>query len=1000
MCTLALVVASVVVYFQLPVSLLPEIDVPRILVKVQYPNGSPEFIENNLLRPIRENLLTIEGLDDVKSMAGNESGQVELSFGYGTRMDLAYIEVNEKIDRLLQSLPKDAVRPQVIRVNASDIPILRIQVMHRSADMDAEWSRVTENIVKKRIEQQKGVSLVDIHGLKKEVVAISPKPEQLLALGITEGDIVQAIRSNNQDLGSISLADGQYRYYMRMANRLSRAEDIAALPVKVGEKPAMTLGTLCEVKLLEEEPLGLHYFDKQEGVVIAVHKQSLARMQEVSERVKTAVNELEKDFPQLSFHITRDQNELLEVSIDNLRTSLIFGGIFAFLVLLIFLGDIRFALILGLSLPISLLFSFLIFYLFNLSINIISLSGLALGLGMLIDNAIIVMDNISRLRKEGNDLISSCVQGVKEIQSALISSVLTTLSVFVPLVFLHGLSGALFFNQAIAVAAILGASLLVAFLLLPLLYKLFFSKSNKQKEDSTLYLGMLKAYKIAYQSWYRSPKRGKWLSLSISLAILPLIYLLYLALPVAGLPDISRQEYELEIAWNEPIQLKTNRDRILSLMTEIAPHLTYQEADIGISQFLMQGENASLQSTRLLMRLNAPEDIQLIKASLSQYFTKQFPDAHWDLRIAANAFDQLFMNEKPNFILQWRFLDKQMMDDQEKTKSIAANFPLKSWSKEAGLLEETQLSIEVNVAKVAQYGLEIKEIEEVLLRKLSRYAVTDIRQMGALLPVRLAENQSTWETLLQKERVKNEKGETYPLGLFLKTRSESRFKHITADKSGIFYAFSSAEMPNSAQQEISNWSQENQLLSKLEGRYFEDRENLKQLGLVLLLALALLYFILAAQFESFLQPLIVLFTLPLGIAGALLFLWIGGQSINIMSGIGIIVMLGIMVNDAILKVDTANRMRKNLKENGQSGNEVVSQALLLSGSMRLKPILMTTATTLLALLPILLSSGLGAELQKPLVWAVSGGLLVGTMTALFVVPGLYSVLALEKETRE
>lgn len=992
-----MIVASVVVYFQLPISLLPEIDVPRIMIKANYPNGSPEFIENNLLRPIRENMLTVEGLEDVRSIAGNESGQVSLTFSFGTKMDLAYIEVNEKIDRLLQSLPKDAARPQVIRVNASDIPILRIQVLRKEGNMDAEWSRVAENIIKKRIEQQKGVSLVDIHGLKKEVVAIRPLPEQLQASGITAGDIVTAIRNNNQDLGSISLADGQYRYFMRMANRLTRAEDIAALPIKVGDKPAMTLGKLCDIQLVEEEPMGLHYYGLEEGIVIAVHKQSLARMQEVTTRVKQAVEEMEEDFPDLQFHLTRDQNELLEVSVDNLRSSLLFGGVFAFLVLLLFLGDFRYALILGVSLPISLLFSFLIFYLFNLSINIISLSGLALGLGMLIDNAIIVMDNISRLRKQGLDLITSCVQGVKEIQSALISSVLTTLSVFVPLIFLHGLSGALFFNQAVAVAAILGASLLVAFLLLPLLYKLFFARSSGKNEDSKVFLLLLKGYKKAYQSLLPTSKKGKWSALAVSLLVLPLIYAFTLLLPVSGLPDISRVEYELDIAWNEPIQLSANSQRVKQIMNDLEAYLEHQEADMGISQFLMQTDNSGLQTARILMRLLSPQKEREIRSNLTETFSQRFPDARWELKASANAFDQLFNNETPNFVLNWRFLDKNLQNEQERTKAIAVDFPFPQWSKEAGLQEEVQLSIRVNVANLARYGMDIREVEEALLRKLSRYNITDIRQMGALLPVRMGENRASWEQILQKERVKNDKGESYPLGLFLNTKSEPHFKHITADKSGVFYAFSSNDKRPPATEKVQEWASKHQLLTNLEGRYFDDRANLIQLGLVLLLALALLYFILAAQFESFLQPLIVLLTLPLGVAGALLFLWIGGQSINIMSGIGIIVMLGIMVNDAILKVDTANRLRKELREQGQSGASLLSSALAQSGAMRLKPILMTTATTLLALLPILFSTGLGAELQKPLVWAVAGGLLVGTLTALFVVPGLYGLLVREKE---
>src|SRR5690606_34500582 len=287
-------------------------------------------------------------------------------------------------------------------------------------------------------------------------------------------NVIQAIRAGNSELPGISVADGQYRYYLRMATRVDNPEDILRLPVTSSQGNTVSLSRVAQVKNEPGETLGHHLYNGSEGLVLTVHKQGSAKMNELLPRIYDAVEQFRIDYPQVDFDLSQDQATLLNAGISNLQTSLLFGGLFAVAVLFAFLGNDRIPLIMGISLPVSLLASFLLFYLFNISINVISLSGLALGLGMLIDNAIIVMENITRKRREGLPLFEACVQGVNEVMSALISSVLPTLAVFVPLVFLSGTAGALFYDQAVSVAAILGVSLMVAFILLPLLYMLFY----------------------------------------------------------------------------------------------------------------------------------------------------------------------------------------------------------------------------------------------------------------------------------------------------------------------------------------------------------------------------------------------------------------------------------------------------------------------------------------------------------------------------------------------
>ncbi len=361
---LALMVFSVIVFRTLPISLLPPIDVPQIVIKVNYPNASPDAIEQNVLSPIRESLMTLNGLEDMDSKAGAEVGSIRLVFDYNTPMDLAYIEVNEKIDRLTNSLPSDLSRPRVIRVNTNDIPVVRVQVTPKAGFDFTEVSLLTENVLKKRLEQLDGVSLVDINGKKERIITVSPDKAALRALGMSEENVINAIQFGNEELPGISVEDGQFRYYLRLATRVDNPADIMKLPVTSSEGVTVDLGRVAKVQYEVNEVMGFHLFGEEEGLVITVHKQAAAKMNELLPRVYEAIDIFREDYPQVDFALTQDQSVLLNAGISNLQTSLLFGGMFAFGVLFIFMGNYRTPIIIGISLPSSLLISFLIFYFF------------------------------------------------------------------------------------------------------------------------------------------------------------------------------------------------------------------------------------------------------------------------------------------------------------------------------------------------------------------------------------------------------------------------------------------------------------------------------------------------------------------------------------------------------------------------------------------------------------------------------------------------------------
>lgn len=976
-----LIIFSLLAFTSLPVSLLPETDVPQIVIKITYPNASPAEIEENILRPIREKMLSLPQIKDIRSEANAESGLIELFFEQGTQMQYAYLETNEKIDQLTQTLPRNLPRPQVVRLNTADVPIIRLQITPKQGDL-LQISELIEKVIRKRIEALEGISLVDMNGLQRKMIAVHLKTTMLDALQINEKQVFQAIQEANQDLGAISVRDGQYRYFVKIGSQTTSIADLEKIFVLSATGKAIALKEIAELKETAEQAQASHLSNLQNSIVLTLHKQADAQMDKLIPKIYETKSILEKEYPFLAFELSQNQYTLLEAGISNLQNDLLWGGLFAFLILFIFIGNYQIPFIIGIILPTSLVTSFLVFWIFETSINIVSLSGLALGLGMTIDNAIIIFDNISKKRLQGTPLFEACVKGTAEMFAPLFSSGLTTLAVFVPLVFLSGLAGAFTKDQAISVGAILATSLLVSCVLLPLLYVLFFQKSQRMpKEDTRLYLFLLKTYKKIYTFLLRKPVLSFWIFLLSGFVGLSIAFLL----PIEGLPPIKRTDVVVKINWNEPISLQENENRVRIFLEKYQKFADFSEADMGISQFLFGKETQNLGQAEVYINFKKFSYKKSLVKDIQYFLKRNYPQARFEVSEAPNVFDLVFARNTPYYEIKIRNLQKnlpipftEMQDFLEKQSSNYLNLG-------RGLQSETQVKVHILDDELISKQVSREQIIEALKSLFTAKAIVDIRSFGTILPVRLGESQEDFEEKIQKSFVRKDSTSLYPLASFVKFEFENTYKTLTADKIGIFH---SLEISKENEEKIDETSKEILLKSKektwqvdFSGQYFENRENLKELGIILLVATALLYLILTIEFESLRQPLIVLCTLPLGFTGSLLGVWLGGASLNVMSAIGLVVMLGIIDNEAILKIDTINRLRKE----GMSFGEALSKA----GEICFKPVLMTSLTNILALVPFLFDTGIGGDLQRPFVLAIIGGLSFGTFTSLFFVSLAY-----------
>ena len=456
---LACVIIGIITYATLPVSLLPDIAIPEITVQVTGDNMSARELENTAVKPVRRQLMQTGKLRDIRSETRDGSAIIRLKFDYGTNTDLAFIEVNEKIDAAMNNLPRDFRRPRVIKASAADIPVFYLNLTLKDdkpytvtdEQKFLDLSEFADNVVKRRIEQLSEVAMADMTGLMHRHVQIVPDIDKLKSASINLNDIERTLAANNIEPGSMIVRDGYYEYNIKFSSLLRTPDDVRNIYLRKDER-IFQLKDLAKINVVRQAETGLSLINGKRAVTIGIIKQADETMKNLKKSLGETITDLERSYPDVEFTINRNQTELLDYTISNLKENLSLGFLLVFIVALLFLGDAQSPIVIGISMVTSLVTSFIFFYLFGQSLNIISLSGLILALGMMIDSSIIVTDIISQYRMQGTSLEDACIRGTNEVITPILSSTFTTIAVFVPLVFMSGIAGAIFFAQAFAVS--------------------------------------------------------------------------------------------------------------------------------------------------------------------------------------------------------------------------------------------------------------------------------------------------------------------------------------------------------------------------------------------------------------------------------------------------------------------------------------------------------------------------------------------------------------------
>ena len=1011
MTALGILILGAYAFGFIPVSLMPDIDIPEITIQVQVDNMSARQLEDAVVKPLRASLMQVSHLKDINSETSNEIGIIKLSFTHGGNIDYAFIEVNEKIDRIMGGLPKAVKRPKVIKASATDIPVFYLSmtikeaptkdlksstyqknVLYPVSQKFVDFNRFTNQVIRKRIEQINEVAMVDVSGLVSPEILIIPNRNKLDALGITLEDLESNIKRNDLDIGSLLIKDNQYQYDVRLGTSLNTIKDIESIYINQNNR-VFQLKELAEVIEHPQKRTGLVLSDGNEAVTMAIIKQSDARMGDLKTSLDALIKSLKNDYPHINFSITRDQTKLLDYAINNLFQSLLWGMLLAFGIMFLFLKNVISPLLIGITIPTSIIVCLLFFHLFGISINIISLSGLVLGIGLMIDNSIIVIDNITQYRERGFKLSKACIVGTNEVLKPLLSSALTTCAVFLPLVFLSGISGALFYDQAMAISIGLFVSLLVSITLLPVLYRLFHLKRHAKVGRISRFLEKTNTldYSALYEKGFRWVMKKQRMSFTIVIALLTLTVVLFSLLPTTQMPILKSKETLIKIDWNEPINVEENKRRVLDFLNPIKGSLVNQTALVGTQQFLLDKDsNAKTSEATIYLQTNTENELIHIKSQLDAILTNKYPKIVYQYKAVDNIFSLIFSNKETSLVARLRHVENLGSQQNKQLKNVW--YQIHESLEGVGLKPiawQEHITLVADQEKLITYNVNANTLFSTLKSAFSEREILSVVDNQNFVPVILGSQADHLDAILNETTVKSKDSAVFQIKNFIKIVKAEDLKSITGGAEGEYYPIhfqvedtQVEPIINDVQDIVGNntWYDVN-----FSGSFFSNKELMGELKIVLLISLVLLYFILASQFESFVLPLIILLEVPIDLAGAFLFLKLFGMSINLMSMIGIVVMCGIVINDSILKIDTIIQLQRQ----GFS----LMKALLVAGQRRLKPILMTSLTTILALVPLLFLGGLGAELQAPLAIALIGGMLLGTIVSLYFIPLCYYYLA-------
>jgi len=1043
---LAIVLLGFVSLRELSVDLLPNISYPRLSVVTQYSGVAPEEIETLITRQLEARVSRIPGLRRVESVSKEGVSYMILEFSWGTDMDFAMLHTREKLDSV--QLPEDVEDPTIIPLDPQSKPIMVLSVSGEGSLL--EMKEFAEELIKPRMEQIEGIGSAEIAGGVEREIQVDVNPQLLALYGLTIDQISMRISAFNRNLQGGTIKKGRFKYALRVVGEYETVSEIGEISLKTTkERGVIRLKDVAQINDTIKEREGITRLNGAESIGILVRKTSGGNTVKVTQLAREVLKEIKEEYSEIDVLVVSEQAKYIENAISSVFKSILFGGILAFIVLFIFLQDFKTPVIIATVIPISIIATFNLLFYRGISLNIMSLGGLALGVGMLVDNSIVVSESIFRHKSLGKSLQESAVIGTKEVGMAVTASTLTTVSVFLPVIYVHGVAGQLFKDQSLTVTFAMISSLLVSLTLLPVLasQKMGFAKTIEDKVQKTktyhpliwifrilykvlnfifsflaqffLFIGHLISLPVkpvirfifkGYNSFYSffSSKYHRILIWSLdNKGKVIVVSLLFLTLTFFMATKIPRELMPKPDAFSFEINMKTPIEYSLDQTSEVVGEIEnwISKNNAIKASFSQIGIVSGMEG------LNPDISLNSVKIYIELFSAKEIDKILDDLRVQLDKYSRLsysFVKEQSTLSQLLAFSSAEIGlkikgDDLFRLTEIADELVTKLNQ----LPEITDINTSVGEGKpeflikirkeaLEKFDISPSEIGTFLINAVRGDKATDFKELEKKYDVLVRLEKQSRENIesLLNEQLPHQDAliplrelVTYEIAKGpneIRRENQQREVVVTANLKG---AKISQVVPR-INEKIEEMVLPPNYRIEFSGEQEEMTKSFRSLIFAFSLAVLLVYMIMAAQFESLRHPFLILLTLPMGLTGAVWALLITGQTLNVISIIGMVVLAGIVVNDAIVKIDYTNQLRKR--------GLAVREAIMEASRVRLRPILMTTVTTALGLFPMSLGLGKGAELQQPLAISVIGGLMLSTFLTLILIPLVYELAEKKK----
>ncbi|MDC3415968.1 efflux RND transporter permease subunit [Aquibacillus salsiterrae] len=989
MIVVAIIALGAISLRNLAIDLFPEIDLPIAVVTTTYEGAAPQEVEQLVSKPIESAISTVQGIDTVQTQSQPNSSLVVMMFQSGTDLDNALLDVREKIDQIKGMLPEDAGDPSVLRFDPQQTPVIYTGLVGKSVE---ELEEIADDFVIPVYERQEGVGSVTLEGGKTREIQVEINQSKLIQYGLTPSSLVQAINTANQSASAGVLEKGDKDLQVRVEGEYTSVADISNTLIPTRTGATLKLADVATVEDTFKEVSSISKVNGEPAVVLSVLKESGGNTVEVSANVQKAMNEIEDTLPDgVEQKVIIDTADYINQSIGSVLSNMVYGGIFSILVLLLFLKSFRATIVIGLSIPIAVISTFALMYFTGNTLNMLTMGGLALGIGMMVDNSIVILESIVSYRQKGYSRIEAAKQGASELTPAIIASTTTSLVVFLPIVFVEGIASDLFTSLALTVSFSLVASLVVAITLIPMLSSKFLTKALEENGRRYWFDRLLNRVIRMYQKALLSSLKRRKTTLAITTALVAGSLAL---IPMIGTEFIpAGDQGQISISVETPTGSKL--DDTENVTNQVNKELGVY-SDIIESNYLAIGSSGngagfggSKNMANYTIQLISSED----RTKTTDEVITELTGAVQDIpgaEITVSAMEAGLGGGSP-ISIQLTGQDYEVLKELS-DQVVYLISTIDGVHNPESSTAEGRPEIQVNVDRnnASQYGLTYQQVMSQVQMAFKGQIATRYREDGNEIDVNIIFPEDKRKTIsdLENLQIQTETGSMIPLQTVASLKQlqgpatltrENQQRRVTVSSDIVGRDLGS--ITKDIQSELDTLNFPDGYSYSIGGQAQDMAESFSDLGLALIFSIFLVYAVMAIQFESFVQPFIIMFSMPATAVGIFGGLFVTGKPLSITALIGIIMLAGIVVNNAIVLVDYINILR------GRGIDR--TEAILEAGASRLRPILMTTLTTILGMLPLALGIGEGTETQQPLAIVVIFGLSVSTLFTLILIPTAY-----------